>query len=297
MIEEGKNPYTACGNANTKTSVVACLDVLGYRNLIASCSSKAELNHKLHLLHECIAKTYDYVRDKDIPDAIGCQRFWETRTYSDNISICYPVRDDQINCPDHAKCSDNTILAISHVLSLLGKFQLEMICVGELFIRGAIAIGEAFVDDNIIYGDALLEAHDTEQAIAIDPRIILAPSAAARVDSYLCSNRQGDDVDFLEDLSRDADGACFIDYLSILNVGGVASKTECLYTSLKTHKDIVTKNLINYSNRPNVLRKYNWVAEYHNRYCIDNNISDKGLHIDCAHMQKELTAPSFNNCD
>lgn len=155
MKEENKNPYTAYGNTKTRTSIVASLDILGYQNFIKSKYPKKTLNRKLRLLRQCVEKSYEHVRDYEIPTAIGCQRFWESRAYSDNISICYPVRTDHIDCPEHPKCSDNTILALCHVFFMLSHFQLDMIRNGGFFVRGAIAVGEAFVDNNIIFGDAL----------------------------------------------------------------------------------------------------------------------------------------------
>lgn len=282
MKEEYKNPYTSYENISTLPSIVASLDILGYQNFIRSKYPKKTLNRKLRLLRLCVENSYKYVRDTRVPAVIDCQKFWETRAYSDNISICYPIRSDQITCPGYPKCSDNIILALFHVLFLLSHFQLEMIRTGGFFVRGAIAVGEAFVDNNIIFGDALLEAHNTEQKVAIDPRIILAPSSIKVVKDYLCNNRNGDEFNYLAELSKDADGVYFVDYLNFLKLEGDFSKEEYL----KVHKRRVSKKMRLFNCDPKILRKYQWVANYHNEYCVQHSIDDSEFTIESTTIHK-----------
>lgn len=266
-----KNQYTAYGNKDTKTSIVTFLDILGYRDFVLKDSDGLLLNDKLALLKQSVEKSYKYVRDNVIPEQIDSQRFWETKTFSDNISIFYPVRNEQISVPGHHTCSDKTVLTLFHVTSLLAYLQMEMIRSGGFFVRGAIAVGEAYVDDNFILSDGLIEAYESETKDAIDPRIIFSKSAANSIDRYIENGRNGDKFDFLCGIARDTDGLYYVDYLSQLEDEGEFSRDQFL----NSHKEHLLKKLEGVKNNPKCLRKYLWSVNYHNRFCDSVGITDK----------------------
>lgn len=263
MKDIDRNQYTAYGNKGTKTSILTFLDVLGYRDFVKTPVEGVGLNEKLALLKRSIEKSYNYVRDNVIPEAIDSQRFWETRTFSDNISIFYPIRNEKISIPGHSTCSDKAILALFHVVSLVSYLQMEMIRTGGFFIRGGIAVGEAYVDDNFIFSDGLIEAYDSEAKDAIDPRIILSKSVCTIVQNYIDKGRNGDDFDFLYCIGKDADGLYYVDYLKELTEKGEFSRD--LY--LACHKEQILKKLEQFKGNSKCLRKYLWSANYHNRFC------------------------------
>jgi hypothetical protein len=97
--------------------------------------------------------------------------------------------------------------ALDHLCSLVANFQLSMACRG-LFIRGGISIGTLASDERIVFGDCLVKAHEIENKIARNPRVVLDP----------CFSSKGD-ADFIQSASRlmrDVDGFFFVNYLSEL---------------------------------------------------------------------------------
>jgi len=268
-----KNQYTAYGNKGTKTSIVTFLDILGYRNYVKD--ADGPLNDKLALLKQTVEKGYKYVRDDIFPKQSDSQRFWETKTFSDNISIFYPLRNGQIFAPGHDTCSDNIVLALFHVTSLLASLQMEMIRSGGFFVRGSIAVGEAYVDDNFIFSDGLIEAYESENKDAIDPRIIFSKSAAESIDKYIENGSNGDRFDYLYGITKDADGLYYVDYLKHLEDESEFSKDNFL----DIHKEYLTKKINDFKNDPKCLRKYLWSVNYHNRFCGSVGMTDKILQV------------------
>jgi len=117
----------------------------------------------------------------------------------------------------------------------------------QLVLRGGVARGRHFHNRHLVFSEALGDAYELEQAVAVFPRTLVADSAAdlARVH-----------VPFL--LRTDTDGRVFVDYLEWCSqqVGlpghPYDGHKECILAGLKSSVD-----------SPKVLAKYQWLAAYH----------------------------------
>ncbi|CAG0942427.1 hypothetical protein [Geobacter sp.] len=260
------NYYKAVGNVHM--SVIANIDILGYKSFVEKPNSLEETKLYLDLLKNAVNKSFEFIRDKT-PDFIE-YRGWEIKAYTDNISICFPVIEGNINGYSSSVC------ALNAMLYMLGRFQIELIKEGSFFVRGAIAIDEVYSDEIIVYGKGLLKAHEAEENLAIFPRIIMAESAKMLVDGHIQQVKDTEIEYYLPEILGDSDGQYFVDYLKILNNDDELSENDFL----QIHRDTILQKIAEYSGIPPVLRKFLWVVSYHNYHCKRKGLD--GLIIDSA---------------
>lgn len=261
LKEIDKNPYTACGNKDTKRSIVTFTDILGYQSYVLK-YKELTINQKLERLRGCIANSYKHAKDNIIPAETDSQRYWETKTFSDNISIFYPVRDEVIVDPSKPTCEDKEMLGLFHVTLLMAYLQLEMVRSGGFFIRGGISIGDAFVAEDMVYSDGLIEAYKAESKQAKNPRVIFSTSAAKVIRRFIKKMKEGQEI-FLHGIAKDEDSKFYVNYLSFLDDKGEFSQAEYL----EMHKGQIIYQLEMNRGKVNNIKKYSWSAKYHNEYC------------------------------
>ena len=115
-----------------------------------------------------------------------------------------------------------------------------------------------FIDDIAVFGPGLLDAYEAERDNADMPRVILTPSAAEAESDYRAHYPKSETYPILHCLCTDADGRRFVNYLNAgLIDGGLIAR----------HQDAVQAKLGEFQTSAKVLRKYRWVAEYHNAFC------------------------------
>jgi hypothetical protein len=150
-----------------------------------------------------------------------------------------------------------------------------MMTIHGFFIRGGMAIGDLYMDDEIVFGGGLIEAFETEQSRARDPRIVLAGSAVQYVRHHLEYYARIEQAPQYDHLLKDRDGQLFINYLYpvIEFVDEYAIGEE----EILRHKQIVQTRLGQYISEPTIWSKYLWVANYHNWFC------DRCRHFDESH--------------
>jgi len=151
----------------------------------------------------------------------------------------------------------------------LEAFELEMANAG-FFVRGAISVGDAYVDDIAVFGSGFIEAYQAESRLAIDPRIILAPSAAEAVRKHLAYYGQTELAPQYRDLYQDVDGQWFLSYLETTLFGIHEDLQGPMYHELDRHKQSVESKLREFRPEPRIWSKYAWVANYHNYFCDQN---------------------------
>ena len=261
-----KNYYKYAGKLHD--SIIASIDILGYTEYIESAIDDNDANKKLVLLRSAIEKSHTYLEDKlaDVVDFRG----WEIKAYTDNITICYPI------IPGVVFESFSSEGALSSMLFMLCRFQLELINTGSLFIRGAVSFEKVYSDENIVYGKGLIDAHKAESMRAIYPRIILCNNIRHLVDEH--KNRVGKKVtqDILPELLKDDDGEYFIDYMKLLG------HKECDLNQdefIEKHKQLILQLMDKYGDDSNILKKYLWAAKYHNHHCQRNSIFNKLIDV------------------
>ena len=154
---------------------------------------------------------------------------------------------------------------VGSLILSLRYYQLDMLLQG-FFVRGAISVGNNYMDNEIVFGDALMEAYDTEQSMARDPRIVLAKSAKQLVRKHLKFYGKVKDSPQHDTLLLDTDGQWFIHYLGVLNED---DPSEVDLTRLEAHKALAEARLHSFANQPTIWSKYAWVANYHNFFCSE----------------------------
>ena len=244
------NPYMRDGQGfRLVDSVVCFLDVLGYRELIATGGEAAQRR-----FHQALADSYPmmlaemgYDPDDHYPPIFAL------KTFTDNIVLAHPI----------GRRADGES-ELGNVAMAVGALQTQLALKG-FFVRGGIAMGPAYVDDFGVFGDALLEAYHGECRLARDPRVILCASARERVVQHIgyYANPAGSPQN--REMRQDSDGQAFVSYLEHLAPapyeGGFG------LDELKTHRDVVVGRLRSFGDQPILWAKYEWVARYHNHFC------------------------------
>lgn len=223
-------------------SVIAYIDILGYKDLIKK-ASDSDISQDTLICHRiALNETYDIL--KQYP---GLKNQYEVRWFADNIVLGFPI--------DNNRYRAETVL--ENVFQLLAHVQLRM-AFNDYFLRGAIAIDELHLDDAFSFGKGLLEAHEAEKNNACNPRIILTAAAKEEIDESSGQYHS-------RYLLRDTDNQVFLNYLEDIMEAVPEGEPSC--HDLSRHKDAVVRNLNKYSNHPKILNKYLWVAHYHNYHC------------------------------
>jgi hypothetical protein len=268
MCEEAKiAPYYK----DVRRSVLVWSDILGFSNMINDADANS-LKSMATKLDAAITAAQKHFEDKAGAEW-GIAPAWATKSFTDNVIIGYPI----VN-PNGFE--------LFHSIYMTAHYQIEMV-LSDFFVRGAIAINDTYLDKNVVISKALIEAYDDETKKAKVPRIMLSQSVKSFVDSQLEQfRREGSNPPLInaleEGLLIDCDGQYFINYLEIVSKNSKGS------FDINKHKIIIETKLIKHSHEPEIYRKYQWCAEYHNYFCsqhpdipelhkVDINFRDKPL--------------------
>lgn len=267
LRHDTRNPYLSeHGEPQLKKSVVAFIDILGYKKLVCDAHKNGQSQQLLSDLHQKLSKSFyrlDGLRDDGT-------RFFEKvrpnekdnhkiRTFSDCIVIGFPISEYTSPSYNYRAGMDEFL----YMFSGLAFFQLEMVN-QDIFVRGAIAVGDLFIDEIFIFGNGLLDSYQTESKQAMYPRIILTESAESMVRSHDKDNGKKLCPIYMREVYKDANGKFFLNYLNSIRIG---ESDFQFIEELEKHKNVVLKKLENYRTQPDILSKYVWVANYHNLFC------------------------------
>ncbi len=257
-MTDKRNPYISeSGKPELRQSVVAFLDILGYKHMICSANESKRSQEFLSNLHETFVRAVDYMRDplgkkyEIFKSKILRKDLYKVVTFTDNIVIGYPIVDD-------AK------LELDLIFSHVADFQLTLAKAG-FFVRGAIAIGDLYIDDYIVYGQGLVDAHTAESERARDPRVVLTDTAHEAIKIHLNYYADPSNAPQVRHFFRDTDGQLFVNYLESIMIAEDELGPD--YDSIIQHKAAVEIKLKEYTIKPEVWSKYAWTANYHNFFC------------------------------
>jgi len=249
-----KNPYL-WGNSESGLLDSFCLyiDFLGIASIINEIKSFEEKNEKFRQFYRIIRESMDYLNMKSHSNKNGASYIWKTKAFSDNIVL---------GCPIQLWRLGNNEGRFGSIISMIAHLQMDLFLKGY-FLRGGLSTGLLFIDHIIVYGDALVEAYKTEQEVRW-PAIYLSESTKKLVtEEYLLYYRMPEDAPQYHDLIKDEAGGIFVNYLiSLVDPEGAIFKED-----LMKHKSIIETSINKYKNRPDVLVKYKWLADYHNYFC------------------------------
>ncbi|HQR06475.1 MAG TPA: hypothetical protein PLN21_06620 [Gemmatales bacterium] len=249
-----RNPYiNDDGKPTLKKSVVAFIDILGFKDLSKGVANQADSGELLQTVHSALKEARQHI-DPDTSKTIGeqylGQDFSAISAFTDNIVIGHPIDTDGE-------------MELGSIFDDLSRFQLKMALKGY-FVRGAIAVGDLYMDEFVVFGGGLVEAYEGESILAFNPRIVLTRSAMEFVDLHLLYYGSMPHAPQNIDLLKDSDDNYFVSYLEAV-IGADDGQIDSL--SLNAHKERIESKLIEYRKQPKIWNKYFWAATYHNYFC------------------------------
>lgn len=242
-----------------KNHIVLFLDILGYSSIISSCKNSQDENYYLDKIHGIMSSLSDYIGkwNADIDrhgNALHLSRF-KSLLFSDNILFFAPYKDEA----DMLNLYINLLYGLSAFLVQFPK--------GDIFFRGGIARGNLYFDEKLhfVFGSGLVKAYFLESQIAKYPRIAI--------------DKELDPSDILVGIVQDEEKTWYLDYLSlghsiICDQNQPQQYNESFLPCLREEKNSITSALQKHKDDEKILRKYQWLAEYHNNYCKANDLNE-----------------------
>lgn len=275
IMNDKLNPYLIQENQSTlQNSVVAFIDVLGFKDRVRDARKKDNSQKFFIEFKEAILETFNTLNISfqndlyQISEGLSdIKNYYSFRIFTDCILIASPIRKSE-----HQAIHVDGLDQFESVIYDLHFLQSQLINRG-FFIRGAVTVGEFYMDQITIYGLAGIDAYEAEANEAKYPRIILTKSAEDMLTKINQGfHNQNNYKNYLNKLlHKDDDGLFFINYLESINI-----EDEPCISALKKHKTMIEDNLKEHHNKPDVLDKYIWTANYHNYFCNqDNNTNYK----------------------
>lgn len=246
-------------NNKYEFSIVTFIDILGFSKLVNTASSKR------------IGEILDSLSVATTPDLLEKKTFQlSSFIFSDSVVQIVPI-----NSRVNKRFCDGILF---HQIVSLAHAQIELTS-KEILIRGAVTVGDIYCNKskNQIFGPALIESHSLESNGALYPRIIVDEKLLKEFrHNKLLRNKDNtfdqDKSELNSLITKGEDGSYFIDYLKIA-VNDLDPETELLGYLIK-HKQMIDKGLAS-STSFNILRKYQWLSEYHNKQI--NQLNQKSI--------------------
>ena len=241
-----------------KNHVVLFLDILGYSNLLTSCGDVQAENEYLKKIRGLISNLLEYIEKKfaatdQRKNNMNLSRF-KSLLFSDNILFFAPYEDET----DLINLYMNLLYGLSEFLLQYNK--------GDIFFRGGISKGNLFYDEELhfVFGSGLVKAVSLEKK-AEYPRIAIDENLNPPF--------------ILTGIEKDENNIWYLDYLSLghclmFDPDYPQPPYEYFLSCLEEQKSAITNALQKNRNDAHILKKYKWLAKYHNDFCNKKNIAD-----------------------
>jgi hypothetical protein len=260
--------------AEYKKHLLTYLDIMGFRDLIQE-STKDPTKV------DAIRKILELTRRKmDIGLNVSTHGTAKTANFSDLIIRARPLTGEH-----------QTVDWVNYELLHLAAIQSEITCRYGILLRGGISISDLYMENNMVFGPALVRSYELESELALYPRIVIDPAIIALKHRGLLFNTyrmQGDD------------GVFFVNYLygRFREIHKVIAGFEDKFKLVAAHRKVAKAKLKEgHSKSERVLRKFIWLALYHNAVLkeivaqaeADQKPRFMGLHI----SDEEIDNPSY----
>ena len=229
--------------------IVAYFDILGFKSLIYN-------NEKI--LEEVLILLSFLRKKSDAPNVLPMQSVIDGSTFSDSF-VRVVLKGD---APDLQQ------LAMSELIHL-ENIQRQIIHKFGLFVRGAITIGQIFIENNIIVGPALVRAVELEERYTNRMPVILLDH---NIDILIKLKEKKDVPKTLEEASRftqNGNPISILNYSNIFSLGlGIGNRDEGKKRALDflaEQRCVILNAIEQFTDKPDILSKYKWLACYHNR--------------------------------
>lgn len=243
MSKANDNPYLVDGKPDIKMSFCAYLDILGFKEMIIEAFKQNTYTQLLNRLRSAIMEKSELIKSP------GYGR-WHVKAFTDNIVLGCPFLLDRES-------------EFGFVSTEMAYHQMDLALEG-FFVRGGLSMGPLYMDENIAFGTGLINAHEIEQKLANNPRIVLDTNVTKLViqhmEEYYAFPQESPQNSFL---LIDFDGQVFINYLYT----SIGDEDYVNSEALIKHKNNIENNLKKFRKDKNVFPKYSWLAAYHNYFC------------------------------
>lgn len=219
--------------------VVAYIDMLGVKNYISSDTG----NHLVHAIKNIISNM------KNLPLLMSEEDHIKIKAFSDNIIIARSVTEDI----EDQRTKLHQMIALAETLQWLSLFQYDIL------LRGGIVIGDLYIDDDFTIGQALVQAYNLEDKLAIYPRVVIDDSLSKLIQENAHT-------------LIDNDGFIYIDFLSMAN------NERTLQDVLSRYNKIIQSGLSSEKDK-RVIQKLKWCENYKNTWIKNNNRREKMLKL------------------
>ncbi|MCQ1572102.1 hypothetical protein NFO65_15325 [Neorhizobium galegae] len=147
----------------------------------------------------------------------------------------------------------------------IGLAQMDLFHEGVL-IRGGLTVGQCYGDRNIVFGPAVIRAYDIESNLAKHPIVAIDPEVRRDIDMVQeFPNRLNRMKGLGPLIAVGEEGETWVDYLSISRQE--LDEDADVLEGLAQHKVIIDRGLSLYD-EPRIRSKYEWLAAYHNNFCM-----------------------------
>lgn len=230
--------------------IVVFLDVLGFKDMIYTFESEALENEDITQIqyHESPSLN-KYI--SILNDAISLIRNSSSNYYLFSDNICITL--------NYIENENSFIDVIKLICTLIREFSRE-----GYFLRGGIDVGWFFDSEDIAVGTPLINSYVLESKLAIYPRVLLSTNFIENLVDDSMLSKLSDLNLFLKDnyLKKDEDHF-FINYFYyITSYDDKDSKKDFLIF----YKELLSKKILEYSDKPRIKDKYVWLAKEFNNF-------------------------------
>jgi len=242
-------------------AIVTFIDILGFSELVKK--SKAEtINKALDIVEK-------YTSPIVIDDEVEKDDIAEVISFSDSVIRIRKIETEK-NKQYPGGILFQELISMVHAQGELIDF--------DIVVRGGITVGDIYIAGGRVFGPGLISAYELESKFALHPRIIIDPYLIQEHKKNQFLKAEWHSVNdeheiFGRMLRQGDDGVWFIDYARALE--GELDEHETYPIFLRRHKEVILKGATMHSKLNSILRKYVWMAFYHNQ--IVNNLKVKVL--------------------
>ncbi len=252
-------------NIEYKEGIVTFLDILGFGNILREKSAQS-IYDMLVSLHEKAVEQVTTIAEK-------YSQKYDIHILSDCIIKSYDLsrpQDDRY-----------AAISLQHEFMTSAILQGQLIYYHDSFLRGGITYGNYFAskEKSVLFGPAVADAYKIESQSAIYPRICIDPSVLQALHEKLLPQypfgltedgvSAGSEEAVVKHLyswiTKGDDGVWFVDYLSSFRLWFPHDRDprEFIVKHKKAIEEVLYLKEISLSDT--ILLKYLWLAKYHNR--------------------------------
>ena len=218
-------------------SIVAYIDILGFKSLISNSTKDNKLNGVFELI-----KILSEVEKENYKKIRGIKNFsnFNISVFSDCFAISIK--------------NQGTHPCVS-LLKKLGDIARDLLIKGFL-VRGGVAFGKLYHDRGEIFGEALIEAVNLEKT-SVHPRTILTKDILKLLRAEQNTNKSDIDSQLI---NKNDDNQSSINFLHPTWPGG----SKWNLSDYSTIKNTIEKQLELYIDEQRIFEKWDWIAKYYN---------------------------------